>query len=67
MFLPEFLALLKNAEIPKPAASAVEEPVMLSEVELASCYFVAEHQKAVLGGQTMARHCRGCLDESRGS
>lgn len=59
MLVPEFLALLKGAEIPKPAASAVEEPVMLSEVDLASCCFVAEHQKAVLGGQTMAKRYRG--------
>lgn len=67
MLVPESLALLKDAEIPKPAAGAVEGPAMLSEAELASCCFVAEHQKAVLGGQTMAKRCRGCSEESRGS
>lgn len=67
MLVPEFLALLKDAEIPKPAASVAEGPVMFSEVELASCCFVVEHQKAVLDGQTMAKRCRGCSEESRGS
>lgn len=50
MLVPEFLALLKDAEIPMPAASVAEQPVVLSGVELASCCFVTEHQKAVLGG-----------------
>lgn len=67
MLVPEFLALLKDAEIPKPAASVVEGPAILSEVELASCCFVAEHQKAVLDGQMMAKRYRGCSEESRGS
>lgn len=67
MSAPESLALLMGAEIPKPAASVVEEPVMLSEVELASCCFVTEHQKAVLGDRMMAKRYRDCSEESRGS
>jgi len=67
MSVLESLALLMGAEIPKLAASVVEEPVMLSEVELASCCFVTEHQKAVLGDRMMAKRYRGCSEESRGS
>jgi hypothetical protein len=68
MLVPEFLALSRDAEIPTPAASAVEGPVMLSEVGLASCCFVMPgHQKAVLGDRMTAKHYRGCSGGSHGS
>jgi hypothetical protein len=62
----ESLVLSKDAEIPKPAESAAEGPALLWEAELASCYFVTDHQKAVLGGQMTAKRYHGYLAESRG-
>lgn len=66
MLVLESLALLKDAEIPKPAENGVEGPVMLSGAELASYWFATEHQKAVLGDRTMAKRYRDCSEESRG-
>lgn len=67
MLVLESLALSKDAEIPKAAASVVEEPVMISEVELASCCFVIEHQMAGLDDRMMAKRYRDYSEESRGS
>lgn len=63
----ESLVLPKDAEIPKPVGSAEEGPVLPWEAEVASYCLVAGYQKAVLGGQTMARRYRGYLSESHGS